>query len=429
MSDELKREVGVFDVVINVLNLSVASGIFLFPAILAGILGSAGILAYILCGFLFLLVVLCYAEISSRITATGGTYIYIEKAFGPFAGFIANTLFWFGTGVFVTAALVNGLTDMLSVPFPVFNNIFYRAIFFIVVISFCAAVNIIGIKQGMRTVKILTALKLLPLILLVIAGLYNMKFSNLQWTGFPEIHKLGAASLILFFAFAGGETVLNISGEMKNPKRTGPLGLLIGTILIILFFCLIQLTAQGVMGDTLVNHKEAPLAAMAETLFGKTGFTILIIAAMVSIFGTMNSVILLFPRILYAGAENKLLPAYLAKVHPKYSTPHRAIIIFSFIAFIIAISGGFRQLAILVTASILLLYIGVVLAVIKTRLQKKADNPASFNLPGGLSIPVAALITLCWFLWQLKSNELIGIGIFIGIISVIYFLRKLINKK
>jgi amino acid transporter len=429
MSDELKREVGVFDVVINVLNLSVASGIFLFPAILAGILGSAGILAYILCGFLFLLVVLCYAEISSRITATGGTYVYIEKAFGPFAGFIANTLFWFGTGVFVTAALVNGLTDMLSVPFPVFNNIFYRAVFFIVIISFCATVNIIGIKQGMRTVKILTALKLLPLILLVIAGLYNMKFSNLQWTGFPEIHKLGAASLILFFAFAGGETVLNISGEMKNPKRTGPLGLLIGTILIILFFCLIQLTAQGVMGDALVNHKEAPLAAMAETLFGKTGFTILIIAAMVSIFGTMNSVILLFPRILYAGAENKLLPAYLAKVHPKYSTPHRAIIIFSFIAFVIAISGGFRQLAILVTASILLLYIGVVLAVIKTRLQKKENTPASFNLPGGLSIPVAALITLCWFLWQLKSNELIGIGIFIGIISVIYFLRKLINKK
>jgi len=118
----LKREIGVWGLFINVINNTIGSGIFLLPAIIAGVLGNASIIAYIACGFLFLLVMLCYAEISSQVTCSGGSYAYIEKAFGSYAGFISNTLFWFGTGIFVTAALVNGFADILSTAFPIFKT-------------------------------------------------------------------------------------------------------------------------------------------------------------------------------------------------------------------------------------------------------------------------------------------------------------------
>ena len=130
-SEGLKRELGVLDVATNVVNISIASGIFLLPAIIAAMLGNMSIVAYILCGLMFFMVALCYAEVGSRITDSGGAYIYIERAFGRYAGFMANTFFWIGTGVFVSAALINGIADMLSVVFPILKLPVYRAIFFL----------------------------------------------------------------------------------------------------------------------------------------------------------------------------------------------------------------------------------------------------------------------------------------------------------
>jgi amino acid transporter len=234
--------------------------------------------------------------------------------------------------------------------------------------------------------------------------------------------------LILFFAFIGGETALNVSGEMKNPQRTAPLGLLIGTVSVLVFFCLIQLSAQAVLGAELPRHTEAPLAAMGKVLTGNTGFALLIAAAMVSIFGTIHSSMLLFPRVMYAGARDKILPAYLAAVHPGFATPHMAIMSFSVAAFLVAVSGGFRQLAVLVTASMMLLYFGVALAVIKIRFSKTSGHPP-FRLPGGITIPVLALIALGWFILHLRRIELIGIGIFLGAISFIYLGVKFIKPK
>ena len=118
-SEGLRRELGVLDIAVSVVNMTVGSGIFLLPALVAAILGNASILAYIFCSLLYFCIMLCYAEMSGRVTNSGGGYVYIEKAFGPFAGFIANNLYWF-CGVLLGAALSNGIADMLSIPFPNF---------------------------------------------------------------------------------------------------------------------------------------------------------------------------------------------------------------------------------------------------------------------------------------------------------------------
>ncbi len=427
-TEGLKRELGIADVAINVINIAIASGIFLLPALIAGILGNASIVAYAVCGFMFLLVALCYAEVSSRITTSGGMYAYIEKAFGPFWGFLANTLFWLGTGAFVAAALINGMADMLSIPFPVLNQSFYRGLLFMIIFIAVAYSNIIGTKQGMLVIKIITIVKILPLLLILIAGLTQLNTANLTWEGFPSVDKLGAASLILFFAFAGGETALNISGEMKNPNRTAPLGLILGVIILVVFYALLQLVSQSALGTDLANQK-APLAAVAGILLGSWGIKVLIACGVIAIFGSFYSTILGFPRVLFAGANDGLLPKFLSKVHPKYATPHLAIISFSAISFIMAVSGGFRQLIVLATITLLISYAGVVLALIKFRLKSSKAYPAGFMLPGGLLIPIVTLIILGWFLFQSKLNELIAIGIFFSVLSLIYAVKIFFNKR
>jgi APA family basic amino acid/polyamine antiporter len=424
-NEGLKRELGIFDVAINVVNISISSGIFILPALIAAILGSASIVAYILCGLMLLLIALCYAEVGSRITTSGGAYIYIQKSFGSYFGFLANGILWFGVGVLVVAAILNGIADMLSIPFPIFGIWMYRVLFFFIVLGLIAVINIRGVKEGVATVKWLTLIKIIPLLAVVLAGLFNVKTANLQWQYFPTLDKLGEASLILFFGFAGGETVLNISGEMKNPNRTGPLGLVIGVVSVVVFYCLIQIVAQGVLGNALVNNKKAPIAAVANQLFGSWSVTLLVSCAIVAMIGCLNSIALVFPRVLFAGSKDGLLPTFLSTLHKKYETPAWAIIAFTTIAFIMAISGGYKQLIVLVTISSLLLNLGVVIVAIKCRLQPTPANAAAFTLPGGLTIPVAALVIICWFLFHSKANEVIGTGIFIAVLSLIYFFRNL----
>lgn len=425
-NEGLRRELGILDVTVNVVNTIIGSGIFLLPAIISGILGNASILAYLFCGILYLMVVLCLAEAGSRFTTSGGMYTYIEKAFGPYFGFISNLLFTM-SGVLMGAALVNGIADMLSVFLPAFNDFFIRALLFAILFFLFAYSHIRGIRQGMKVAKLLTIIKILPLILLVIAGLWKINTSNLQWKGFPTIDNLASASLILFSAYIGGETAMNVSGEMKNPKRTGPLGLILGVVSVILFYSLIQLTSQNVLGSSL-SDQRSPLSAVAGSIAGAWGTRVLFIVGLVSIFGSLYTGILVYSRVIFAGANAGQLPKYLSVVHPKFATPDKSLIVLVALAFFLAISGGFRQLTILGSTSLLLLFVGVVLAVIKFRLSDEKKHPSSFKLPGGIIIPSVTFLVLAWFLSHSTAEEIRAMVVFVAVSSVIYLLKKKMKK-
>ncbi len=207
-SEGLKRELGVLDIAVSVLNITVGSGIFLLPALVAAILGNASILAYIFCGLLYFCIMLCYAEMSGRVTNSGGGYVYIEKAFGPFAGFIANNLYWF-CGVLLGAALSNGIADMLSIPFPIFEQLFYRVLLFIILIGFTCYSNVTGVKQSMKVAKLLTLLKLLPMVLIIVVGLFQLNFNNLSWHSLPSAEAIGSASSYYLPHFLAGKLLLH----------------------------------------------------------------------------------------------------------------------------------------------------------------------------------------------------------------------------
>jgi APA family basic amino acid/polyamine antiporter len=425
----LKREIGVVGLGANVINSIVGGGIFVLPAIVASRLGSASILAYLICGILIILIMLCFAETGSRITVSGGAYAYVEAAFGPYAGFLTNSLFWFGFGTMSDAAIANAMADILSIKLPWLNHHGYRVLFFLFIFSGFAWVNIRGVKQGVQMVKINTLSKLIPLLILITFGWFGTSLEHFKWTGWPSAGDLGDMSLILFFAFGGGEIALNASGEIKNSRRTVPVGMLVGVTIVIVLYILIQTVSLGVLGSALSEHEGAPLVAVADKIMGNFGATLIIVGSAVSIFGTISGDVLGHPRLLFAGARNGLLPRFLSKVHDRFATPYWAIIAYTFIVFSFSVTGGFRQLAVVSSASLLTIYLAVVLATIKLRLRDHSKKDGTFRIPGGLTIPVLALVAILWFLSHLAGKEALGIALFLGILSVIYFIMKIVKKR
>jgi len=424
----LKRVIGIPGLSLNIINNTIGAGIFALPAIVSIALDGFAIFGYVFCGIMMAAIMLCYAEIGSRVTSSGGSYAYVEAAFGSFAGFIINWLFFFGFGILSDAAIINIVADSLAVIFPVFKNSMARGLLFFILIGFMVVINVRGAKHGLGFVKFITIIKILPLIAIIIFGFGNIKAANLHWENLPSFQTFGNTILVLFFAFAGFETALNVSGEIKNPKHTIPLGILIAGVFVLIIYILLQTVTQGVLGTNMESVKNAPLAAAAEKIIGPAGGIILLIAAAVSCFGNVSGDLLLTPRLLFAGANNGIFPTFLGKVHPRFATPYWAIIVYGALIFILSISGGFKQLAILASAAILIIYLAVILASIK--LKKKDKNAEkSFEIPGGLIIPFIGVASIIWLLTSLSKWEIGSTAIFIAVICVLYFVMKKYTKK
>jgi amino acid transporter len=424
----LKREIGIRSLALAIINITIGSGIFVIPAIIAEGLGATAIAAYFVCGLLIFLIALCFADVGSKTTVSGGPYIYIETAFGPFAGFLANNIYWIGGCIFSDAAIANALADTLKYFFPFLENELYRALFLFIVFGLLALLNIRSVKNGVRFIEFTSLAKLIPLVVLVIVGAHFVSTQNLRWVTAPTIGNIGAASLLLFFAFLGLEGPLSNGGEIKEPKRTVPMGIFLGVASVLILYMGIQLVTQGVLGNTIAAHKDAPLAAVADIAFGKSGTVIIIAVTALAILGSLGGEILSIPRILFAGARDGFLPKPLAKLHPRFFTPYIAIAFYAASGFLLSISGGFKQLATIASASVLIIYLGVVLAAIKLRKKNTAEEK-TFRVPGGIIVPLLASAGIIWLLCSLTKAELIGITIFIAVFSGIYLLMMLVKKN
>ena len=412
----------------SIVNLVVGAGIFVLPGVVAAQLGSAAIVAYLVCSLAVGLVFLCFAEIGSRITRSGGAYAYIEEAFGPFAGFIASMLLWFGWSALSDAAITVAMVGALALAFPILAEPVPRSIFIITLLSFLAAVNVIGVKAGVRLFVFNTMAKLIPLVLLLAFGIFAIKFENLAIMEWPPIATVGGGAIILFFAFAGAESGLSASGEIKNPSKTVPLGLLLGLTGILALYVGLQTVSQGVLGAELANNMDAPLAAVATEVFGEWGAKMLLVGGVISIYATVSGDMLSAPRVVFASARDNNLPKFLATVHPKYKTPYVSIIFFAAVVCVFALSGTFKPLAVLASGSILIIYGGVSLAVLRLRHRDGEPNPGQFKLPFGPVIPVLSCLVVGWLLWQLTAEEATALAALIGV-SVLVYVIRIVSKR
>ena len=414
----LVRAIGTLALAAGVINITVGGGIFRLPAIVAAMLGPAAPLAYVVCAIAFGLIVLCIGEAGSRVSLTGGPYAYVELAFGPYIGFLTGVMLWL-LGTTAVAAVSSVFATNVAALSPVFGQPFLRAILLIASFGFVTTVNILGVKQGSRLNAIGTVAKLLPLLLLVIAGVFAIDSSNLAITTPPSVRELTRASIVLVFAFSGVESALVPSGEVKDPARTVPRGVFLAMITITVLYIAIQLVAQGVLGAALATS-GTPLADAAGVVLGPWGRVLLLSAVVISTFGYLSGMTLAVPRALYAFGRDGYLPSAIATVHPTYRTPYISIAIQSVLACSLAIYSNFNALAVVSNVAALLVYFGCSAAALQLRRQNVQSGGVPFKVPGGSVIPVLSCLVIIGLLTSITRNEWLVLLAVLGVASLIF---------
>ena len=421
----LIRAVGVRGLTAGIINYMVGAGIFVLPAVVAGMVGGAAPVIYLVCAVAMALIVMCFAEAGSRVSLSGGTYGYAETAFGPYVGFLVAMCLWFGANVLATAAVINVCVDTLAQLSPVFGTQLVRGGFIIVVYALLAWINIRGVKVGSGLVQTVTAAKLIPLLVLVVIGAFFIRPSNLSWPGLPPLGDVSRTSVMLIFAFMGVESALTPSGEVKNTVRTVPRAIAIALIAITLLYIAIQLVSQGILGAELSTYAKAPLAEAMGRVLGPTGKLLILVGAAVSTFGFVAGDMLASPRGLFAVSRDGLLPSAVGKVHERYRTPHVAIWIHAVAAAALAISGSFASLVALSVLSTLIVYLICCVATIQLRRKNiRTEGAIPFSVPGGPVIPVLASGMIIWLMTSSTRQEFIAMSIQVAVLTVIFLIMR-----
>jgi APA family basic amino acid/polyamine antiporter len=349
----LLRTIGTRGLAANIINSVIGAGIFAVPGALATCIGPYAPLAFLVCGVAIGAVAICFAEGGSRMPTSGGPYGYIEAVFGPLAGFIAGTLLWLGNvlaGGGVVAALAEAAVSLLP---PVFKAPVH-AVVIVGVIGGVALVNLGGVARGARLIDWATAVKLIPLLIFLVAGVGAIHRANFVQTVAPSTQGLGRAMILALFVLTGMEVSLSASGEVKQPARTIPRALAIAIVSVTLLYIAIQVVAQGILGASL-SRSTVPLAdAMAQ--ISPVLRVVMLAGTALSMFGWVFSDLLGTPRILFAFGRDGLLPRVFGRVHPRTHVPHVAIICYAAVAIALALTGTFAELAVLATLASSALY-------------------------------------------------------------------------
>ncbi len=403
------------------INYMIGAGIFVLPAVVAARVGGAAPVIYVICAIAMGLIVLCFADAGSRVSLTGGTYAYAEVAFGPFVGFIVATSLWFGSAVTASAAVANIFVDTLAQISPSLGGPVVRNGTLVVIYAVLAVINIRGVKIGSAVVQTVTAAKLTPLLILVGVGLFAINAGNLSWPGMPPAGEVARTSVILIFAFIGIESALTPSGEVRNPTRTVPRALFAALVIVTILYMGIQIVAQGVLGAALATNTEAPLAEVAKRVLGSGGQMLVLLGAAISTLGYVAGDMLAAPRGIYALGRDRLLPTAIGSVHPRYKTPHVAIVIHAALCLAFALSGSFERLAVLSVIATLIVYLICCLAAIQLqRRDIRVEGAVPFRLPGGPVIPILASAIVVWLMTASTRQEVLAMGAMLVAEAVVF---------
>jgi len=418
--EPLVRVIGILGLAAAIVNITIGGGIFRLPANVAGSLGPAAPLAYVVCAIAMGLIVLCIADAGSRVPLTGGPYAYIATAFGPYVGFVSGALLWM-MGTLAAAAVSTIFATSLGLLVPALGGRVIEIGVLAATLAFWSVVNARGVTLGSRLNSVATVAKLFPLVLLAIGGLFYVRGANLVWTAAPAPADVARTCLLLIFAFAGIEVALVPSGEVRDTARTVPRAIALAMVGVTCLYVLLQVVAQGILGGDLARATSSPLADAAGASFGGWARSLLLAGATVSMFGYIGGVTLSMPRMIYAFARDGFLPQSLASVDPHSQTPHAAIAVQSVVTFALAISGTFERLAILANVSGLLLYLGCALAAWRLRTTGASSSQGEgFRVPFGGAIPVLTCLVIAWLMTGIVRGEWLALGICLAVVSLVY---------
>ena len=419
---QLRRDIGFFGAAFLVLNAMIGAGIFALPGKVAVNAGLLSPWLFLAVGVVFLAVVLTFAELSSYFRESGGPVLYATRAFGPLAGFGTGWIL-FLSRMTAFAANANVMAIYLGSLLPWFGEGAGRVAVISIITLGLTYANIRGVKDGVRTMGFFTILKVLPLILLVLLGLQHVTADALIPSASAVIEDLGGTTLLLVYAYVGFETMAVTAGETAEPRRTLPRALIrtvIGTGL--LYFLIVLVFISVIPEDT---YADATLVDVGRSLAGAAGAIGITLAAVFSIGGNLAGTMIAGPRLIFALAENRLLPAWFGNIHPKYATPDHSILVMGGLALVMALTGSFVELAVASSLSRMLSYILSIasLPIIRNR-ASDAMKARAYRIRGGYIVPLIGLAICVWLTAQATAENWRTVGILLAIGFVLYAVER-----
>jgi len=368
----LKRNLGLTTGILLVAGIVIGSGVFKKIAPMSAALMNKNyiLLAWLLAGIISLFGAFTIAGLATLTEESGGIYEYLRLAFGNFFSFLSGwtALLIVGSGgiaaiAFIFAESVNYLVPLPHL-FTSWQNISIGHFVFpfasggvkmlaVITIILLTWLNILGAKKGGNLNNVLTAVKIIGIVLLIVAGLsftHALPFRNTvnhTSSNTNIFSAVMAAMLSAFWAYDGWLLVGNISGEIKNPKKNVPISLIAGVGISIVLYLLVNDAFMHVLPlSTLANIGEDNIAALevARVISGNAGAIAIALLIVICTFGALNAVIITYPRLYYRMAQEKFFPKTFSFVHPRYRTPYLGLIYSGFWSCILVISGTFDVL-------------------------------------------------------------------------------------
>ena len=407
-SPTLKRQLGLWSAVAVLIGSTIGSGIFRSPAGIADKLpGPLPLMAVWIAGGLFALCgALTLAELTGAFPETGGAYVFIREGWGRLSAF----LFGWAELTLIRAASLGAISTTFAEYFlrvigfdpsaePYRTYVHYIAA---VAILLTATFNYVGVRWGSLVQNVTTLAKyggLLFIILLALAiGLPRTggHYTPAAPAGSFHIAAFGLALVSVLWAFDGWADLSFVAGEVKEPRRTLPRAILIGTLAVIAIYLLANIAYMAVLSVEEIRHSRLVAADVAERLIGAPGVIFVAITVMLSTFGTLNGTLLTAPRIFFAMADDGLFFRKVAAVHPKYHTPYVSIMLTTGLGIVFVLLRTFEQLADTFVTAIVPFYALAVASIFV--LRKRADYDPPFRAPFYPIVPALFILATLFLL-------------------------------
>ena len=422
---DLVRGIRRWDLVAICINGIIGAGIFGLPAKVYALIGTYSLIAFVACALVVALIILCFAEVSSRFDETGGPYLYAREAYQPAVAFEVGWLIWL-VRVTAFAANCNLMINYLSFFWSGATTPLWRATVIVLVVTALAIINLLGIRQAAIISNVFTIGKLVPIILFIAAGLFFLNRQAFEPGPTPSTGNFSTSVLLLVYAFTGFEMATIPAGEVRDPQRSLPRALLIAILVVATLYIMIQVVCVGTLPGLAQSQK--PLADAGSQFLGAAGGAIISAGAIISISGNLNILLLSGSRLPFAMAEQKQLPVVIGSIHKRFFTPYISILITAGVMLLLTLKSSFLEALTISAIARLVTYAATCLALPLFRAKREAP-PAVFHLPGGTVIAILSLLLIAWLLLHisLKEAKMAAIAAAAGL--VIYFAHRFFSRR
>jgi APA family basic amino acid/polyamine antiporter len=420
--EELKRQIGLRTATALVVGEVIGVGIFLTPAGMAKSLGSPALVlaVWLLAGAMALCGALCYGELAARFPEAGGGYVYLREGYGEGLAFLYGWMALVVMDPGITAALATGLGQYAGYAFGI-PPAGAKAVG-IAAIILLAAANVFGVRAGAWLMRWLTVVKL-GVLLFVLA--WGFIFQLGDWSNFAPFvaQREGSAPLLMglaggmvaaFFSFGGWWEVSKLAGEVKEPARTLPRALAYGVLAVTLVYILTSAAFVYLVPAGRVTSGETFAAQAGEALFGRAGGSVFASVVVVAVLGSLAGLVMTAPRVYYAMARDRIFFESVARLHPRFGTPARAIMIQAALASALVTAGNFDEIVAYFIFVVVLFLALTVAALFRFRRGDRGAGP-EYRTPGYPVTPLIFLALVALLLVLLGGNNprqaLLGLGV------------------